>query len=241
MVLQVLNVHFRILEPIPQYTVGLSYNYIYNTYLGNFSLGVGTAYRGIILDKEKIQTPDGFFENGNYNPNDDYLETLFGKNISSLKMQLFLVYIYGNVEIGMEFDKDINILSNAGISKRDLLKINFQYQVNYNENLNLRLNGLAYSDLWVLQSDLGIAAVINKNYIGGFNFRGFSKSTFESLGLFVGADVSRNIKLIYGYDIGLNSLRRAHNGSHEIRIIVNLGQPEMKRKLPPVIFNPRLN
>jgi type IX secretion system PorP/SprF family membrane protein len=224
-----------------QYTLGLSYNYIYNTFLGNFSFGVGTGYRSIILDKEKIQTPDGYFESGYYDPKDDYLESLFGKNISHLKMQLFLVYIFRNVEIGMEFDKDINILSNAGISRRDLLKINFQYKINYNENLNLRLNGLAYSDLKVFQSDFGVAAVINKNYIGGFNFRGFSKSTFESLGLFVGADVIRNIKLIYGYDVGLNSLRRIQNGSHEIRIIVNLGQPVLKRKLPPVIFNPRLN
>ncbi|MGB5025058.1 MAG: type IX secretion system membrane protein PorP/SprF [Saprospiraceae bacterium] len=223
-----------------QYTLNLSYNYIHKTFLGDFSLGFGAGNRSIILDREKILTPDGFYENGNYNPNDDYLILISGKNISFLKVQLFFVYIYKNVEIGMEFDKDINISKNAGISGNDLLKINFQYQLNYNENLNLRLHGLFYSDFKVFQSDLGITGIIKKNYIAGFNFRGFSKRTIESIALIGGADISQNIKLIYAYDIGINSLQRIHNGSHEIRVLVNLGQPDLKRKLPPVIFNPRL-
>lgn len=223
-----------------QYTLGLSYNYIYNTFLGDFSFGLGSGGRSIILDKEKILTPDGFYENGSYNPNDDYLMLISGKNISFLKVQLFLLYLYKNVEIGMEFDKDINISNNDGINGNELIKINFQYQKNINENLTLRFNTLLYSDFNVFQSDIGVSGIIKNNYIGGFNLRGFSKSTIESFSLIGGADISHNIKLIYAYDIGLNSLLRIHNGSHEIRVLVNLGKPDLKRNLPPVIFNPRL-
>ena len=223
-----------------QYTLGLSYNNIINSLIGDFSFGIGSVYKGIVLDKEKIRTPQGFFENGVYDQYDDYLESLFGKSISSLKMQVFFLYLYDGIEIGMEFDKYINGLSSAGIYKKDIVKFNCQYQINYSEVLTFRLNGLIYSDFKVLQSDLGAAVIINKNYIAGLNFRGYGKSTLESLGLIGGADISKNIKLIYAYDIGMNSLARTHNGSHELRILVNLGQPVFKRKIPPMIFNPRL-
>jgi len=225
--------------------LGISYNYMYSTTFGDFSFGFGSSYKNTFFDRQIMLTPEGFYENGNYNPNDIFLENLTGTNISYIKMKYFLLYLYRNFEFGMEFDKGTIGLSDlknmpVSVGTADLLKINFQYQYNYNETLSIRINGLFYTDLKLYQSDFGVTAIINKKYIAGTNFRGSSGSTIESIGLIAGADITKNIKLIYSYDVGINGLSKVHQDSHQLTGVINLGQAESKKKLPPVIFNPRL-
>jgi type IX secretion system PorP/SprF family membrane protein len=219
---------------------GVSYNYLYNSDYGLISIGIGGGQSFVALDREKILTPDGIYSDGFYDPADNYLNSLYGNSISLSKLNISLLYLVGNFEIGMEFDKAIMIPEKTGIAGRDLLKLNFQYQYYINENISLRMNALLYSDFVVAQSDIGIVALINRNYIGGLNFRAFGKNSIESLSLIAGTNISRNLILVYAYDVVLNRVSETGSSSHELRLFINLGKQDKRRKIPPLIYNPRL-
>ncbi|MGE5356492.1 MAG: type IX secretion system membrane protein PorP/SprF [Deltaproteobacteria bacterium] len=222
------------------YGFNYSYNYIYRSGIGDFSAGIGLNYLSFKLKNDKIRTPDGFFENDRYDPDDSYLSGLFGKNLSFIRMNYSFLYLLKNIEIGIEFDKDISGLQKVGISTPDLLRMNFQFQQKLNDLILLRFNLVVFSDFNSFQTETGIIAILKNNYITGINLRGYNKNSFDALGLIGGADISRNLKLVYSYDIGLSGLSEAHNGSHQMTVFFNLGSPERKPKLPNIIFNPRL-
>lgn len=223
-----------------QISGGVSYNYIKNTDFGNFSFGPSVSFSNINISKDRILTPDGKYEGGIYNPYDNFIEVAGGKNEKFIGSNIFLVYLFNNFEFGIEFD---NIIKLEAISKNKylkILKVNFQYQYLFNENITFRFNDVFYSDLVLWQNDMNLVSIINGNIIAGINFRGISLITFESIGLITGADLTNSIKLIYSYDFGMNSLNRIHSGSHELSLYYNFGKSGFVRRTPPVIFNPRL-
>lgn len=218
---------------------GISYNYIIKSDFGLISMGIGGGQEFVTLDRESIITPDGVYSDGFYDPADEYLSSLFDNNTSLSKGRISLLYLAGDFEIGMEFDKAIVISEKTGIKGRDLLKLNFQYQYQINENISLRMNALFYSDFLVSQSDIGIVALVKSNYIGGLNLRAFGSSSIESVGIIAGANISRNLILAYAYDMVLNRISETGSSSHELKLFINLGKPDQTRKIPPMIYNPR--
>lgn len=223
-----------------QISGGASYNYILNTDFGTFSFGPSLSFSNIYISSDRILTPDGKFENGIYYPYDDFLEFVAGKNEKFIGSNLFLVYLLNNFEFGIEFD---NIIKLEAISKNKylkILKVNFQYQYFLNENITFRFNDVFYSDLALWQNDMSMISIINSNFIAGINFRGITATTLESIGLIMGADLTKSIKLIYSYDFGINSLNNIHSGSHELSLFYNFGKSGFIRRTPQVIFNPRL-
>jgi type IX secretion system PorP/SprF family membrane protein len=223
-----------------QISGGASYNYIMNTDFGTFSFGPSFSFSNIYISGDRILTPEGKYEDGIYNPYDDFIELIGGNNEKFIGSNLFFVFFLNTFEFGIEFDNIIKLEAITRNKYLKILKVNFQYQYLLNENMSFRFNDVFYSDLVLWQNDMSLVSIINGNFLAGINFRGISSTTFESIGLITGADLTNSIKLIYSYDFGINSLNRIHSGSHELSLYFNFGKSGFIRRAPPVIFNPRL-
>jgi len=89
------------------------------------------------------------------------------------------------------------------------------------------------------QVDLSTRFDYQDLYFGGLSFRGYSKNTIDALALFVGARVSSQLSLAYGYDITLSRLGTYSEGTHEIVVHYNLSKPIGVGKPEKIIYNPR--
>ncbi len=218
----------------------LSYNYVFQSVSGLFSFGMGAGMYSMKLKNDGIITPGGFYSKGEVDHNDPFLSSLLASNIYLSKISLFGVYYYNDVEFGIIFDKEINVSDKSVYEVRDILRLNWQYLYRFNQNISVKAFGLIYSDFVLWQNDIGVAGLYKNNYLTGFNLRGYSNKTIDSMSFLIGGNVNYKLRLIYSYDFTISGLRKVEDGTHEIKIIYNFGKKNIKRSLPPLINNPRL-
>lgn len=218
----------------------LSYNYVRQSSFGLFSFGFGSGIKSLSIDKNKIITPDGNYEDNSLNHNDPFVEGDLSDQRSFLNLSIFGVYYFRNIEIGIIFDKELSVQGKYQYGLKDAVKLNWQYVYNLNEDFTFKFFGLLYSDFVLMQNDIGAVGVYKSNYIGGMNFRGFNHNTFDSFSIILGSNINYKMRLIYSVDFTISKLRKAEDGSHEIKLIYNFGEKKIDRILPPIINNPRL-
>jgi len=220
--------------------IDLSYNYVHQSSLGLFSFGMGSGLRNMKINKNKIITPTGFYSQGELNHNDPFINGILSSDDYMVKMSIFGVYYYNNIEFGIIFDKEINVSDKSGYERKEILRFNWQYIYSYTKDISFKVFGLIYTDFVLIQNDIGIVGLYKNNYLTGVNLRGYDNRTFDSISFLLGGNINYKLRLIYSYDFTISGLQKVEDGTHEIKIIYNFGKKSVNRRLPPMINNPRL-
>ena len=113
------------------------------------------------------------------------------------------------------------------------------YRVPMGETWTFEPNLLAKTDGIQLQTDLGATFYIQGLGFFGGAVRGYNSASLDAATVYVGAPLTRNITVVYGYDIGLSPLNTVHSGSHEVVLKYDLHKKVGGPIDMPIIYNPR--
>ncbi len=219
--------------------VGISYNRVTATTIGTVSMGVRLGMQQSRIDGSRIISPDGVYINNIFTHNDPILPE---SNISSLSPTwttgLFLRndYLDMGLTISDLFPKNINV-ENILLANNTLVSFYTQIPLTVN-NVEVLPSFLVKSDLNYIQTDLSLL-IKSGNIFGGSSLRGFNDNSFDSLVILGGIRLSAHYTVSYSYDVGINALRTATQGSHELHINYNLNKLIGIGLPPEIIYNPR--
>lgn len=222
------------------FSMDMSYNYVFSSYIGLFSFGMGSGLLNISKNNNSIITPEGIYTDEKFNHYDQFLDNLLINELSFYNFSIFGLYNFRNIEFGIIFDKRFSLnKNNLSYRFHDLIKANWQYIKSINSDFYLKIFGLIQSDFILLQTNIGITADY-KSILAGFNVRGYSPDTFDSISIILGGNINSRLRIIYAYEVSMSSLRSSQDGTHEFKITYDFGNLKNNVKIPSVIFNPRL-
>jgi type IX secretion system PorP/SprF family membrane protein len=230
----------------PEATLGFeaSYNYVYESAIGLFSFGVGGGIIQKSLDGSLIRTPDGIYEGFTVVHNDPILSSTKGSAISpTATVGLYFAndYLEAGIAVDQALGNTVELNNAESTSFRLRRTFNFFAEYNYpiNEEVSVYPAVFAKSDGIQTQLDIGGRVDYQDIYFGGLMFRGYSSNTIDALAVFIGARVSANLSVSYGYDITLSRLASFSEGTHEFMVQYNLNKPIGIGKPERIIYNPR--
>lgn len=218
----------------------VSYNYVYGTQAGFLSFGARAGLNFLNVNGSGIITPDGNYE-GVINHNDPILD-IVPFNGLGLSWEAGVYFMGRKLEAGLainDLPSHAFSVGDADYTKSFSVSLFGQYKTKINDDIELIPSAMVRADAAVVQTDIGALGYYRDEVIGGINLRGYSPGSFDALGIIIGTGIGRNYRLIYSYDIGISSVRRYHQGSHEITLTYNL-RKLIGMGLPPrIIYNPR--
>lgn len=219
-----------------------SYNYIKETSIGLFSLGLrgGIAQTG--LDGTKLRAPDGVYEGSIIDHHDTNLPNGAISGISPLvEAGLYFAGDYFEAGVSMTGYYPGGISLGDGFQYDPLPGFHFfgEYFIESLDRVSLYPVVYIKSDLIETQAELSVRAEWQNIATAGIGYRGFGNNNLDALILSAGVRLSSKFYLNYAYDIGLSSLNTAHQGTHEILIRYNLGKMIGAGLPPRTIYNPR--
>lgn len=221
----------------------LSYNYVYESQIGLFSLGLGLGFIQKSLDGSQLRTPGGKYEGGIILHQDDIL---FETQLSGLAplISAGIYFAQDRLELGLSLEniQRPTIKFNRGKSTYTVApRLNFygEYRMDITEEMALTPAFLVKSDLDRIQIDFAAVASFNRNFSAGLGFRGYSQNTIDAVTVIGGLRVNPQIQIVYGLDISLSPIKDYHQGTHELMINYNLNKKIGGIVKEPIIFNPR--
>ncbi len=209
------------------------------------ALGFSAGFIQRRLDGSILRAPDGDYQEGGvFTHNDDNLP-LGGVSGMTPNFSAGLYFKTPAFEIGAAIQNLLEPSIDYGFSSPS----DFRYKRNYTVNtmLNLPLSdvlelypsALMRTDGVQLQLEATARFSYLDTFFGGASVRGNDSNTLDAVVILAGMRLNQNFTLGYGYDLSLNGLRNANDGSHEIMLNFNLNKPIGKGKLPKIIYNPR--
>ena len=221
-----------------------SYNYVYESAYGLFSFAAGAGLVQKRLDGSLLRTPDGIYEGLTAVHNDPRLANISGTGIGPTA-SLGLYFTNESFEAGIAMSQALGnqiTLSNEEETifslKRSITGF-VEYTYPINDELIIYPALFTKTDGVQTQIDLGSRFDYQETYFGGLVFRGYTSKTIDALALFIGARISANLSVAYGYDITLSRLATHSEGTHEFLVQYNLNKPVGLGKPQRVIYNPR--
>lgn len=240
-----LNIENDILGAERNTSILMSYNYVAR-FSSNvrLSLGIGGGIIQKAIDGSKLLAPEGNYEGGTINHNDDLIPV--GVEAALAPMTNVGLYLSTkSLQIGVAAE---NLTEPVVSYKSDIvtgiqLKRNYTaytaYKFNISDGLSFQPSFLCRSDFIETQVDFSILSTLNDNIFGGASFRGYNDKTIDALIIFGGMNINPKIRLAYAYDLPLSGLNSYHTGSHEVMINYNL-RKEIGGMIPAkTIYNPR--
>jgi type IX secretion system PorP/SprF family membrane protein len=230
----------------PEESLGFeaSYNYVYESSIGLFSLGLGAGLIQKRLDGSKIRAPDGIYEGFTIDHLDPILSNTLGSGLApSTRIGLYFAndFIEAGIAVDQLFANSV-VLNNVEETSFRLKRTTsafVEYGYFVNDELQVYPSVFAKTDGVQTQVDFSARFDYQELYFGGLTFRGYDAKSVDAIALFVGARVSRQLSLSYGYDITLSKLSTYTDGTHEIVVHYNLGKPIGVGRPERIIYNPR--
>lgn len=221
-------------------TVKASYNQVFGTSIGFFSVGGRVGLQFLQIDGSAITTPEGDYEGG-INHNDPQLNTNVYSGINPV-WEAGIFFYNASLEAGINVTHVPSYTSKFGqgtFSRTPFASLFAQYKRQVNEQWLLMPSSIVKLDQAVWQMDLAILAQWEENFTAGLGWRGIGKNAADAAIFYVGTNIGKKYRLLYSYDLGISPLARQHQGSHEITLQYNL-QKLFGLGLPPkIIYNPR--
>ncbi len=222
--------------------IALSYNYIRETVIGLFSLGLRAGFVQKGLDGTKLIAPDGFYEGSIVDHLDINLPNGFVSGVSPLvETGIYFAGDYFETGVSMSgyYPSGIRLGDNIQYSPKPVFHFFGEYFLEYFEQVSIYPVIYIKSDLVQTQAEVSVRAEWENILTAGIGYRGFGNKNLDALILSAGVRLSPKFYLHYGYDIGLSSLQSSHQGSHEVMIRYNLGKMIGAGLPPRTIYNPR--
>ena len=219
--------------------INVSYNRVIPTIVGTLSAGLRIGLQQSRFDGTQVITPDGEYINSTINHNDP---TLPDNNVSTISPTWTAGLFFRNdyLDLGLtisDFVPGSLQLDNIQLANNKL--VNFYTQMPLKvKNIEVLPSVLIKSDFNYVQTDLSIL-VKSGNIFGGTSIRGYNSNSFDSLVILGGIQLNENYAVAYSYDVGINALRNATQGTHELHINYNLNKLIGIGLPPAVIYNPR--
>jgi len=220
----------------------LSYNYIRETSIGLWSIGLRAGLSQKSLDGTKLRAPDGFYEGGIIDHQDINLPNGMVSGISPLmEGGLYFAGDYFEAGISMTgyYPGGIKLADDIHYDPRPGFHFFGEYFIESFDQISIYPVIYIKSDLIETQAELSVRAELENLVTTGIGYRGFGHDNLDALILSAGVRFSPKFFLHYAYDIGLSSLNSAHQGTHELLIRYNLGKMIGAGLPPRTIYNPR--
>lgn len=218
----------------------LSYNMIHRIAGGTLSGGASLGAAQKKINGGEILTPDGEYDSQTINHADPILPNTTISNWTGT-WSINGLFAKDAYKVGIQFNNLFGFKHNfSDLTYRITPEIVViaDYLIELSPETNLIPSILATTNNKNLQINVG-ALVEYGNIFGGLNLRGYSSTSFESIGITTGVKFSNHYLIAYSFDLGLNALRKSSEGSHEIILSYNLNR-QINTGLPPkVIYNPR--
>lgn len=219
----------------------VSYNYIQSTSIGLFSGGIKLGVSQFSLKGGELRTPDGEYGNGSVNHNDPFLNLGTNRGLGVVygaSMYFRNRFIEGGVDLVQL--PSFRLAVGAGkYTYETILNGYIEVPIVILNKIKLTPNLQLQSDFVTWQLQMMTTVEYFGNVFGGMGVRGFSPMTSDALILMFGWKFNKKYQLAYSYDVGISSLRNAHDGSHEIMFKYNLDKKMNGLKVPKIIYNPR--
>lgn len=218
----------------------VSYNFVKDSNIGLFSLGMGLGYRKHDINGSLIITPEG-----QYGSNIDHKDPILSNETFSSSGVIWdfgIVYLFNKIETGVSFSNlilnNLNYNLFNSYSNPDL-KVFFQYNYSYSKSLNIKPSALLVTDFKATRIDISSVFDYYGKIFAGFSLQIDNKIKIAALGITTGTKINQNIRINYSYDIGLSQLKTLHEGTHELVLNYNLNKFIGSLKKLPVIYSPR--
>jgi type IX secretion system PorP/SprF family membrane protein len=225
--------------------IALDYNYRKTFKWGKMGIGIGAGIIQTSLDGGQLRAPEGVYQDGVVNHNDDLLPNSLQQGVApDLSFGLYFnneKYFAGAAINHIAFSS-ARISTAAGNTKLNFSQNVFftgGYDFKINNKLNLMPSAVVKSDLKKVQADLSATFTIIDNILAGISFRGYTKKTIDALAMVLGFRY-KGFQVVYSYDANVSYLTAFNTGSHEISLSYKY---PLKRKENRGYFyyNPRFN
>lgn len=208
---------------------------------GSLAVGGRLGLLQLGIDGNAIRTPGGNYENGNFDHNDPILGE--GKyTATGFLWEASLFYRNASFQGGisvMDVPKHpVEVdLTRFGLNSHAMAF--FQYSLPLTQNVHFQPSVVVRTDFNKIQTEIHALTRINGNIFGGVMLRGNSSSSWDALGFCAGHRINRRYTVFYQYDAGISSLKRSHEGSHELMLRINFYNLPATGLPPKIIYNPR--
>lgn len=221
-------------------------NFAYGKSLGygRLSGGIGLGFYQKALDGTKLRSPEGSYESGGINHNDDYIPNT---NVSGFAPEMNAGIYFNNEKLFAGFSVT-NLLQTkvklavpngtTSIASARSMLLMAGYSFSVGKNLKLAPSLMAKTDLKNFQTDINLILQYKNNFYAGLTFRGSSSKSIDALAALVGFRIFKDFSLGYSYDFSLSALNNANSGSHEVYINYKLKLRDWS-KPGKIIYNPR--
>ncbi len=222
-----------------------SYNYFIPIKEGTLSIGVGGTWLQKTIDADLLRTPDGNYEGGSIDHNDQLLSA--GRSVgATFGLEAGIYYKHPRFAIGIagtHLNAPVSTLAGQGLTTKILYRRAFSLQAQYNWEINadwlLQPNFLLKTDFVRYQPELAMILKYQQRFFGGVGYRGYDGLSQDAVIVLAGMQINKNMLLAYSYDISINALRTYNSGSHEVVFNYNL-QKLLGKEIPQkIIYNPR--
>ncbi len=229
------------LQSVNLFRGGLSYKVFSKNDL-SISAGGAVTYRQASLDATGLRTDNGVYENGIISHFDNLLPIVDQSN-SSLGFDAGLEVKWKDTRLGVSvLDLNEPVSEWSGVNRKwsRTILTHLNTLIPVAELLDIEASALLQVDQSSVQTVVNATAWYNNNIGLGSALRGYDGNTLDAVSILLGWRPNEKITLAYAYDVGLSTLARSHQGSHEVVLRYVMTDPIGKGKLPPIIFNPRL-
>ena len=232
-----------IVGAISKLSTSLSYNYVKESNIGLWSAGARIGVNQVSLDGSLLITPDGVYEDGLINHNDQILPDTKINGLAPFA-SIGGYFIHDLFEAGISVENIIASqvdLGSAGTSFdiRPTLNIYGEFFYNFSGVLDFHPSIFLKTDFKETQLDISIQTIYDDYLYGGIAWRGFNSRTFDAFILFAGIQLNEKWKIGYAYDIPVSALNIVARGSHEVVLNYNLNKVIGLGLPPKTIYNPR--
>ena len=229
------------LQSVNLFRAGLAYKVFSKDEL-SISVGGAITYRQAALDAGALRTETGTYDNGIISHFDNLLPVNDQSN-SSTGFDAGLEIKWRETRIGVSvLDLNEPVSEWSGVNRKwsRTILTHANTFIPVAELIDIEASILMQVDQSSVQSVVSATAWYDNNIGLGSALRGYDGNTLDAVSILLGWRPNEKITLAYAYDVGLSTLARSHQGSHEVVLRYVMIDPIGKGKLPPIIFNPRL-
>lgn len=220
---------------------GISYNYVYESSIGLFSLGLRGGIFQKTLDGTLLRTFDGDYE-GQIDHRDPNLPNTVVRGIVP-QFDIGLYFAGDYFDFGIATTQvtvgEVNLDDAVRFRPRQEYNAFFEYFIESFDYVDIYPTVFVKSDFRETQIELLLRAVYDGFLTAGVGFRGYSQNTFDAMIIMAGLKISDNFSLAYAYDWSVSPIQSVSSGTHEIMLNYNLNKLIGAGLPPRVIYNPR--
>lgn len=207
-----------------QTTTGATFSYAYRKQFKESSLSFG-IYGGVVqrtLDGSKLRAPDGSYQDGNVDHNDDHIPVTLESSVIPdagagiwFKGENLYFGASGEHLLNNYFSFNTSV-NTSTIQYNPAGYVTVGYKISIGDNFGVTPSVLYKTDLTESMVDVNTIIDYKDNIFVASSLRSYLNEQTDAVALIGGWNISKKLGISYSYDITLSSLKTVSAGSHEI-------------------------